>query len=149
MARVYLDSSIVGQDWFKKVLPELEACPNVKFMCSFHGKAGEELEKTRSLANFLQVMSRMKRVRKVTSEEYAARVSEVLSAPSWQSTAACDDEHIFSVVRVCGSCFVFSTDSRLASCRSVMRQELSKEFSEFIIVSKQDVYDAKKPLILK
>lgn len=148
MARVFIDSSVVGDSWFKEALVELEGCANVIFVCCFVGKALEEMERTRKLLEFLQRMGQMSRTKQVADPEYSQRTKDVVGSKSWETSDECDDEHIFAITYVAGKLFVFSKDSRLADCRKLMNAELDKRFCAFRIISSDPTYKKHRDKIL-
>ena len=145
MSKVYLDVSVFGERWFQETaLGELRESNRVTFTFTRGGSGGGEIDRVLKLKDFLKIMSEKGRAQEVPSEELQEKLCFLEQQPAWKNHSECDDAHIFSVVCIVGKCFVFSTDLRMVKCRKKLKKSVKKEFCNFLVVPRKDVYDKKK-----
>ncbi|MDH0912079.1 hypothetical protein N5C66_22785 [Rhizobium pusense] len=142
MARVILDSCIIGEKWFTdKILPGLLEDENVTFTYTEHEKMVGELEQARKLQKIYKLMGDAGRRNDVTSSEAKKHIQALERNQHWQREEDnCDDPHIFAMVYSKPTRFVFTTDKRMGRCRDCMIRVINKRYSNFLLVMSESTY---------
>ena len=149
MARVIIDTCITSEDWFKnEVVKELVAADKVEFVYSNHKKFLGEMSRNSKLLTLIKLMRDKGRCKLVSAEDCGALVDNLEQTQCWANEAACDDPHIFAVVALLPTRYVFTADTRMAQCRAAMRNKLKAKYLNFIVVGTPKVYKRHREKIL-
>jgi len=150
MARVFVDVSIVSQDWFKaRVLTELVQNRAVRFTYSKFGKLAEEHENAKRFGLLMKRLSDQGRTDNVSAESSDVHVEKLTSLKNWQDEGACDDPHIFALIYEKPTKYVFSADQRIARCRDCINKVVENRYCDFILITREATYIEHKQNILK
>lgn len=153
MARVFIDSHMFGLTWFRAILPELTNNDKIIFSYGHSKKLAGELTRVRDALRFYKQMGALKsadgRKRRddANPNEIAEHIEIISSSASYKSCSACDDAHIFAIVRLKPTRYIFSEDERMARCRNEIRKSLDRKYCNFIIVSSDIVYQTHRAKI--
>lgn len=154
MARVYLDCNIFSQAWFSGVLRELIENRNVTFTYCEGTKINAELSRVRQALTFYKAIGAQKtasgKSRRVDAPPSEVEKHELIlrAVPKYISCRHCDDAHIFALVYVKPTKYIFSTDNRMAKCRGVLNQTIDKRYCDFIVLTDDSIYRTHKVSIL-
>ena len=153
MARVFLDCHIFSQDWFKNALRELVAAPAVIFVYSQASQMKKEISAVRQALQFYKVMSSQKnrwgqsRCVIADFDEVNHHISRLEGTGAFSNCSACDDPHIFAMIYVKPTRYVFSHDVRMAACRDKINKTMDKRYCDFVVISNSTVYAEHRPNI--
>lgn len=142
MARVLIDTCVFGQSWFVKVVEDLISNPKVRFAYTPHGKMTQE--HNLKLASFYKRLGDIKRRDDVPERAAERHIKALETSETWKSEEACDDPHIFAVVRELPTPFVFTSDTRIAKCRTCMQRVIDSRYCDFRLISRKANYDEKR-----
>lgn len=154
MARVFVDPHMFSESWFKAVLPELVKCPKVVFVFGLSEKHLEERGRVRQALEFYKIVGYLR------SPDGEGRRVDVLKSDldehedflngtkCFVDCDDCDAPHIFALVFVKPTPYIFSMDARMAKCRGVINKNVDKKYCQFIIVSKDKIYKDHRPAIM-
>lgn len=149
MARVFIDPHMFGEQWFLEIKGDLVRAPSVRFAYSGLRQEGLELSKKRAALEFFQLMGKAKKRDDANPEVCERNQGELISNGGWLSNrSTCDDPHIFSLVKTLPTPYVFSCDSRMASCRDCLSGNLDSEYLRFSIIQTRQIYLRLKQSIL-
>lgn len=149
MARVFVDVSIVSQEWFKsKTLVELIASQAVRFTYTKCGKLADEHEQSKKFGYLMKRLSDQGRTDIVSEEQAQFHADKLTKLQKWQEQQACDDAHIFALVYEKPTRYIFSADMRIAKCRDCLNQFVENRYCDFIVIGKEDVYIQHRQKIL-
>lgn len=154
MARVFIDVHMFAEGWFKSILEELRANKNVTFTYSPIPKLEGELAKVRAAVDFFKAIGNLKdsggasRRDDAPVDEVEHHYNLLETTDCFARCPACDDPHIFAIIYVKPTKFVFSKDIRIAVCRDTINRSLDRRYCRFIVISKVTTYEAHKAKIL-
>lgn len=154
MARVFIDGHMFGVEWFKQALTEMLRSDNVVFIFGRHEKLDGEIGRVRDALAFYKMAGQLKtktgarRRDDVNAEEFGTRIDHLVASPAYNSCAACDDPHIFALVWLRNTPFVFSCDLRLAVCRNHLRKSVDNRYCNFRVIANVQVYGDHRHAIL-
>jgi hypothetical protein len=92
----------------------------VKFLYTDQKKYRDEIAKVVSLAQFLKLMAQKGRRVDVDAHACQTLMDALQETPTWNSSAACDDPHLFAMVAIKPAKYIFTDEQRLAKCRECM-----------------------------
>lgn len=132
--KVIIDVCVWSQDWFRNVLPVLNRDEHIIFVFAECGKYSNELDRFLKLKRFLNLQLQRKRAEIAPANDIEHFELFLSRNSGYRRCEACDDPHIFSLVRVKSVRFVFTSDERIETCRKTMQGIISKEFLNFRII---------------
>ena len=150
MARVFIDGHMFGDEWFKTILPDLIDNDRVIFSYGKSAKLDGEHAKARAALSFYKLIGGLKtadgRKRRDDADavELARHIELISSCDAYRSCAACDDAHIFAIIRLKPTPYVFSHDSRMAQCRGEIIKVVAREYCDFRVISSDQIYQQHK-----
>lgn len=152
MARIYIDPHMFSEDWFKKTLPELVKVKSVIFVFGHSEKHLTERQKARKCLEFYKALKGQKndgvsRVLDVSSEDLSKHEEFLKLQSCFSNCPHCDDPHIFALVYVKPTPYIFSMDARIAKCRGVINQNIENRYCQFSLIQSHDIYHAHKSAI--
>lgn len=150
MAKVIIDPHMFSESWFNDhTLKLLIECKNVDFVYSQANVALTEMSKVRKAIQFYKLMGDQKKLVLLTSDDHDKCLDFLKNCVEWCDCNACDDPHIFAMVRHNPKSFVFSKDRRLATCRDKVRKVVPKEFTQFSLIMTKEIFEMNSPKIMK
>lgn len=153
MARVFVDVNIFSDAWFSPVLGDLIKSKNVQFVFGTSALFQEEQGRVRKALELYKILGQMKAgngQRKridVEAEELERHQAYIDAQQCFIGSADCDDPHIFALLYLKPTHFVFSNDARLAACRDHINQFVDSRYCDFIIISAAATYAVHKHAI--
>jgi hypothetical protein len=151
MARVYIDVCAWGSEWLRAVLSEISSSQNVIFVESQDWKTSKEKQRQFQLMGFLKnVQDRYgrHRVEMAPKTQVEVFIDKILGCAEWNGCEACDDPHIFALVKVKGVRFVITSEKRMDTCRSKMHGHLDREALKFRLVNSARNYKAHRNALI-
>lgn len=145
MVRVLVDVCVVGQGWFKEILPELESIQSLIFVESNDWKSLKEKQKAVSWIERLKIIQKVygkKKVEFAPKADVEAHMKRIERCEAWGGCDECDDPHVFAIVRVKSVSFVITSESRMEVCRNKMQGNLGREYLSFRLINSKRNYDA-------
>lgn len=149
MAKVMVDASAIGADWFQKVVAELMRLKGPVFVRSLDPQTLGEHQRAKKLGEFYANMSRQGKVITVSAEVSDQHISYLTNHKVWQKTQACDDPHIFAVVHASTVRYVFTGDARIATCRDCLNKAIDKKYCAFSLISSEGNYAQHKDALCR
>ena len=148
MARVFIDCHMFSQEWFKTVLKELVDKDSVMFVYGGSSRLANELARVRDALRFFKLVGDLRRRIDADVIEIERHIRIIEADKNYKTCQECDDSHIFSIIYVKPTPYVFSMDARMARCRDKINKTLDKRYCNFIVISDVDVYNCHKVHIL-
>lgn len=154
MARVFIDAHMFGEAWFKDVLEELIRCNRVSFVYGEIDKLKTEISKVRKALEFFRLARDLKdsnnKSRRVDAplDDINAHNEYIQNRQCFVDCGDCDDSHIFALIYVKPTPYIFSMDARIAKCRDVINSSVDSRYCKFIVVSNDPTYKNHKHAIL-
>lgn len=149
MARIVIDASVVGANWFASVVEELQREKNVVFVLARDKKTANEHARTKKLQTLYAIMSKQPgRVRAISESDCERHTNYLEGLPAWKSESACDDAPVFAACYEGGARFVFTGDGRMAKCRRCINRTVDSRYCEFRLVRNHTNYKANRAAIL-
>jgi predicted nucleic acid-binding protein len=148
MARVFIDCHMFSEEWFKSVLGELLNKDSVTFVYSESTKMMKELSKVRAALQFYKIVGEKKRRNDADTEEVEKHTKVVENDENYDSCSDCDDSHVFAMIYVKPTPYVFSMDARMARCRDRINKSMNKRYCDFIVISDKNIYGDHKSKII-
>lgn len=142
--RVVIDVGAWSQKWFQDILPELQGNERIVFVYSNCGRFSEEIDRVLQLRRFLSIQASLGRCEVAPSLDIEHYEKYLVGVRDFCNCEACDDPHIFSLVRVKGINFVFTSDIRINKCRKKMQGVLAQSFLQFRIITSARQYNQLK-----
>lgn len=146
MARVFIDAHLFSESWFKAPLSEMLGCKNVTFTYGESQQILREMARVRQALGFYKMVGSLKTASNKSRREDAGRVDlehhqkYLQGEDCYNKCTHCDDAHIFSLVYVKPTPYIFSNDHRMAKCRDVINKHIDKRYCNFIIISDNNTY---------
>lgn len=147
--RIFLDVCIFSESWFSAALDQMARCETVRFAFVKAGKIEDEYKRLFAALKFLNIMSQRNRVDFATVSGCSDREEYLTSCISWQNEPACDDANIFSMIVEKPVRYIFTTDSRIATCRDKIRNSVGKEYCRFSLISNESNWRGHRSNILR
>lgn len=154
MARVFIDAHMFSEGWFKDILQELIGCQNVEFVYANVTKLNAEMSKVRQALEFLKIAGVLKKPdkspRRIEASPIEVEKQQTLleSMKCFTKCADCDDPHIFALIYVKPTPYVFSKDARMARCRDEINKTVESRYCKFIVISTAQTYAAHRHSVL-
>lgn len=148
MARVYIDPHMFSEDWFKCVLGELLKCSNVVFSYGESQKILREFAKVRQALEFYKMVGRLRRRHDADANDLENHQNIIESTDCYKECGHCDDSHIFALIYVKPTPYVFSKDARMAKCRDIVNKHMDKRYCNFIVLSSDPIYRKHRSAIM-
>lgn len=148
MAVVLLDVSAASKGWFKSALDEMRRSKNVKFLYSDQKKYKAEVSKVVALAQFLKLMAQKGRRIDVDADECQAVIDALNLNTTWSASSACDDPHLFAMMTLHPTRYLFTDEQRIAKCRGCM-SETHQQMCSFKAIRNGNVYKNHRSKIFK
>ena len=76
-----------------------------------------------------------------------AHISSIENCQAWVECEACDDPHIFALVRVKSVKFILTDEKRMEKCRKRMNARLDRKYLSFKVVNSESSFDSHKSKI--
>ena len=140
MARVFVDPNSFSTEWFPAVLDELIKSRKVTFLFSNCEKGIREVQKVTKALAFMQLMFKAKKAVHADRDRVEQTIREIENHPAFTGCKNCNDGHIFAAIFLHPTRYVFSTDKRMAECRSKISGKVDKRFCQFIVLSSHELY---------
>ena len=144
MTRVLIDCHLFYDGWFVEVLRELQRHKNIEFLYSKEEKYYSEIGANRKALEFFKLMGLLGKLCIADESEVSHRRAELESQAVWNSCGACDDPHIFAMVYVKPTKYIFSEDKRIGTCRTTINKSLSSRYCGFRVISSRALFDSHK-----
>lgn len=145
MAKVIVDASVIGADWFNAIATDLMRLKGLTFVRSLDRKTTGEHERAKKLGEFYATMSRLGRVATVPANVAEPHIDFLTQQQVWiDNKKACDDPHLFAAVHACNVRYIFSADTRLAKCRSCLMKKIDRKYCGFSLISSQKNFKSHK-----
>lgn len=141
MARVIIDTCIFGDKWFKETLDKLIDDDKVQFTYTSHEKMMGEHENAPKLLAFYKRMGDRNRRIDAAPDATGRHMAKIEGHPEWQAAPECDDPHMFAIVYLKPTRYIFSKDTRMAKCRDCMNKHINGKYCNFRIISSKKVYE--------
>lgn len=154
MTRVFIDPHMFSQDWFPPVLTELLNSQGVVFVYAMCAQGRAELSQVRQALAFQKLVLNKKdrrgRARGVLIDESRLRphLDYLAAHHIFDGCGECDDPHIFALVRVIPTPYIFSHDRRMAGCRDQINRHVDRRYCGFVVISREQVYEHHRHAIL-
>lgn len=154
MARVFIDCHMFSEAWFAHPLEELIKSPKVIFVFGLSKKHNEERSKVRKALEFYKLVGNLKSAdgatRRIdtTAAELDPHEEFLSSQQCFDDCNHCDDPHIFALVYLKPTRYVFSKDARIAKCRSHINKTIDNKYCRFSIILNLALYNRHKQKIL-
>lgn len=154
MARIFIDAHMFSEAWFPEILREMIASNRVTFVYGEIDKLTIEISKVRQALNFYKAVKNLKTADNCSRRVDAAR--DVLEARCdilsnercFVDCTDCDDPHIFALIYVKPTRYVFSRDARMARCRDTINPYVESRYCRFRVISTEAVYRSHRQRIL-
>ncbi|MFL5014414.1 hypothetical protein [Rhizobium sp.] len=148
MATVLLDVSASSKEWFKDALDEMSKAKNVKFLYTDQPKYRNEIARVFALAQFLKLMAQKGRRVDVDARECQEYIDNLERNPKWTGSGACDDPHLFAMVALKPTRYIFTDEHRISKCRGCM-VATHAQMCAFKAIRTQAVYKKHRSRIFK
>lgn len=153
MPRIYIDPHMFSDAWFKEILKELLGCTSVTFSYAASNKITGEISKVRQALAFYKMVGGLKvgsksRRDDADSQEIEKHQRMLENLRCYSDCSDCDDAHIFALVYLKPTPYIFSKDHRMAKCRDKINKHIDKRYCNFIIISDKNVYGKHRRVII-
>jgi hypothetical protein len=154
MARAFLDVNMFSERWFIPVREELLRSKNLVFTFSQSSSFIREFSRCTDGLKFYKLVGELRTSsgEKRRFDVDPARVEEqenfVNSQHCFVNAQECDDPHIFSLIYNKPTRYIFSMDTRLAQCRSIIQNQLDNRYCNFIVISDLETYKVHRQAII-
>lgn len=149
MAKVMIDASAIGADWFQKVVADLMRMKGPVFVRALDPKTLGEHQRAKKLGEFYANMSRQGKVATITAKVAGQHIEHLTGSEVWQKTPACDDPHVFATVHAGGVRYVFTADTRIATCRDCINKSMDKKYCGFSLITSEQNYSHHKDALCR
>lgn len=154
MARIFIDCHMFSEAWFAEPLEEMLKAPNVFFVFGLSRKHNEERAKVRKALEFYKLIGMLKSadgtIRRIdtSAAELAPHEDFLSNQQCFSNCNHCDDPHIFALVYLKPTPYVFSKDARIAKCRSIINKTIDKRYCQFSVIVNLKLYERHRQKIL-
>lgn len=148
MARIFVDVSVFGSEWFRKLVLDLLKSPHVRVSYSEVGLLLGEHERTKKAREFYKLMGEQGRRDDAEPDAVEYRIRHLESLPKWQKEEACDDPHIFGLRYEKPFDYLFTQDADIATCRKCMVRVLDARYRSFRLICNDKNYRQHRGAIL-
>lgn len=145
MVRVLVDVCVIGQGWFKEVLPDLEKIERLVFVESTDWKSLNEKQRAIQWIERLKIIQKVygkKKVEFAPKADVEAHMRKIEECVAWCNCEECDDPHVFAIVRVKSVSFVITSEKRMDVCRKRMQGHLGQEYLSFRLINSMRNFNA-------
>ena len=144
MARVFVDVGVFGEKWFGDCSEELLKANNVRFSYAQVSIFQREHERTLKAAQFYKIAFDMGKRDDANREIMKERIDYLKGLTEWRDERSCDDPHIFALSYEKSFSYLFTSDSRISSCRNCMRRVVDHRFCKFSLIQSESSYKKNK-----
>ena len=148
MAKVFIDVGAFGESWLQDKLQELIDCEMVVFSYAATRKFRQEHEKCLKAQQFYKLMGEIGKREDANPADVQKNSNYLESLREWKAEKDCDDPHIFALVSVKPTKYIFTTDSDIANCRTCINRIVDRRFCNFRLICSETNYKAHKPKIV-
>jgi hypothetical protein len=154
MARVYIDPHMFSEAWFQGVLGDLVKCTKVIFSYGESKKMSGEISKVRQALAFYKMVGQLRttsnqpRRHDADKKDLEDHQNILEGMKCYKDCTHCDDAHIFSLVYLKPTPYIFSKDQRMAKCRGELNKHVDKRYCNFIVISTDEIFKVHKNAVL-